>query len=86
MIVQLCLAISDLALQMPEWRNVVGEMIERFGKDPSTVVILLGFLKTLVEEAWNPRIPLSVSGLRFLGCMHVYLAMLRVKLTIVRPS
>ncbi|WWC71179.1 uncharacterized protein I206_105132 [Kwoniella pini CBS 10737] len=56
---QLCLALADLALQMPEWSGVVGGMIEQFGKDPSTVVILLGFLKALPEEAGNPRIPLS---------------------------
>jgi transportin-3 len=48
---------------MPEWQNVVGGMIERFGKDPGTVGILLGFLKALVEEAGNSRIPLSVSYL-----------------------
>lgn len=46
---------------MPEWNNVVGGMIDQFGKDPSTVTILLGFLKALPEEAGNPRIPLTVS-------------------------
>jgi len=59
--VQLCLALSDLAMQMPEWANVVGGMVDRYGKDPGTVPVLLGFLKCLVEEAGNPRIPLSVS-------------------------
>lgn len=58
---QLCLALSDLAMQMPEWANVVGGMVDRYGKDPGTVPVLLGFLKCLVEEAGNPRIPLSVS-------------------------
>ncbi|WWD05130.1 hypothetical protein V865_003202 [Kwoniella europaea PYCC6329] len=56
---QLCLALADLALQMPEWENVVGGMIDQFGKDPSTVIVLLGFLKSLPEEAGNSRIPLS---------------------------
>ncbi|WWC88244.1 uncharacterized protein L201_003150 [Kwoniella dendrophila CBS 6074] len=56
---QLCLALADLALQMPEWDNVVGGMVDQFGKDPSTVIVLLGFLKALPEEAGNPRIPLS---------------------------
>ncbi|WVW85137.1 hypothetical protein I302_107174 [Kwoniella bestiolae CBS 10118] len=56
---QLCLALADLALQMPEWENVVGGMIDQFGKDPTTVIVLLGFLKSLPEEAGNPRIPLS---------------------------
>jgi transportin-3 len=54
--VQLCLALADLALQMPEWRDVVQGMIERFGQDPSTVTILLRFLKALVEEVQNSRL------------------------------
>ncbi|WRT66764.1 uncharacterized protein IL334_003727 [Kwoniella shivajii] len=61
---QLCLALSDLALQMPEWNNAVGGMIDQFGKDPTTVIILLGFLKALPEEAGNPRIPLSNDEVR----------------------
>lgn len=59
-LVQLSLALADLALQMPEWENVVGGMMDEYGKDPATVPVLLGFLKCLVEEAGNPRIPLSV--------------------------
>lgn len=59
-LVQLSLALADLALQMPEWADVVGGMIEQFGKDPSTVTILLRFLKALVEEVGNPR--LTVAG------------------------
>jgi hypothetical protein len=46
---------------MPEWSDIVGGMIERFGKDPATVNILLGFLKALVEEVGNPRLVVSVS-------------------------
>ncbi|OCF35078.1 transportin-3 [Kwoniella heveanensis BCC8398] len=61
---QLSLALSDLALQMPEWENVIGGMIDRFGKDPGTVVVLLGFLKALPEEAGNPKIPLSNDEVR----------------------
>lgn len=44
---------------MPEWENIVPTMIERFGTDPGTVTVLLMFLKTLPEEATNPRIPLA---------------------------
>jgi transportin-3 len=47
---------------MPEWADVVGSMIEQFGKDPATVNILLGFLKALVEEVGNPRLNVSVSS------------------------
>jgi transportin-3 len=59
-LLQLCLALADLALQMPEWNDVVGSMIEQFGKDAATVHILLGFLKALVEEVGNPRLMLGV--------------------------
>lgn len=59
-LVQLSLALADLALQMPEWADVVQGMIERFGKDPSTVTVLLRFLKALVEEVGNSR--LTVAG------------------------
>jgi hypothetical protein len=41
---------------MPEWADVVQGMIERFGQDPSTVTILLRFLKALVEEVQNARL------------------------------
>jgi transportin-3 len=57
---QLCLALSDLAIQMPEWENVVQGMIDRFGSDAQTVGVLLAFLKCLVEESGNPRIAISV--------------------------
>lgn len=46
---------------MPEWADVVGSMIERFGKDPATVNVLLGFLKALVEEIGNPRLTITVN-------------------------
>lgn len=58
---QLSLALSDLAIQMPEWENVVQGMIDQFGSDAQTVGVLLGFLKCLVEESGNPRIAISVS-------------------------
>jgi hypothetical protein len=48
---------------MPEWDNVVGSMIERFGKEERTVGVMLQFLKCLVEEAGNPRVPMNVSAL-----------------------
>lgn len=60
---QLSLALSDLAIQMPEWENVVQGMIDQFGSDARTVGVLLGFLKCLVEESGNPRIAISVCSL-----------------------
>jgi transportin-3 len=61
-VIQICLALSGLALQMPEWKNVVPGLIESFGQDPSTVPALLQFLTVLPEEVnGNTRIPMSVS-------------------------
>jgi transportin-3 len=60
-IVQLCLAISGLALQLPAWDNVVQGMIDSFGRNPATVPTLLQFLTLLPEELTsNTRIPVTV--------------------------
>ena len=60
-IVQLCLALSDLALQLPEWHNCVQDMIDSFGRNPSTVPLLLQFLTVLPDEVnSNTRIPITV--------------------------
>lgn len=58
---QLCLALADLAYQLPEWKDVIAGMVDTFGQRVESVEMLLEFLKVLVEEAGNPRIPLSVS-------------------------
>lgn len=42
--------------------------MDQFGKDPLTVNILLGFLKALVEESGNHRVPLSVCRTLFGFC------------------
>jgi transportin-3 len=61
-LVQLCLAISGLALQLPTWENAVQTMIDSFGRNPSTVPTLLQFLTLLPEELnGNTRIPITVS-------------------------
>ncbi|BEJ17243.1 hypothetical protein CspHIS471_0606440 [Cutaneotrichosporon sp. HIS471] len=54
---QLALALADLALQMPEWTDVVQDMINLYGNDPNTVMVLLRFLSSLAEESLNPRLP-----------------------------
>ncbi|THV07689.1 ARM repeat-containing protein [Dendrothele bispora CBS 962.96] len=59
-IVQLCLAISGLALQFPAWENAVQTMINTFGVNPATVPVLLQFLTLLPEEVHtNNRIPIT---------------------------
>ncbi|CAH7688350.1 nuclear localization sequence binding protein [Phakopsora pachyrhizi] len=50
LLIQICLALADLSLQMPEWPTVVSDMITKFGKDPATVPILLQFLTVLPQE------------------------------------
>ena len=61
-IVQLCLAISGLALQYPEWQSAVQQMIDSFGRIPAMVPTLLQFLTVLPEEiSSNTRIPVTVS-------------------------
>ncbi|KAF4573006.1 Armadillo-like helical [Pleurotus pulmonarius] len=59
-IVQLCLAISGLALQLPSWDDAVQTMIDMFGANPVTVPTLLQFLTLLPEElTGNSRIPVT---------------------------
>ena len=62
-VTQLCLALSGLALQFPEWQDTaVQSMIDKLGQNPTTVSILLEFLTVLPEEIdSNSRIPVSVS-------------------------
>lgn len=60
-IVQLCLALAGLALQLPSWENPVQQMIDSFGMNPATVPTLLQFLTNLPEELnTNTRIPVTV--------------------------
>ncbi|KIP12509.1 hypothetical protein PHLGIDRAFT_97884 [Phlebiopsis gigantea 11061_1 CR5-6] len=60
LLVQLCLALSGLALQTPAWKNPVQDMIDSFGRTPNTVPVLLQFLTVLPEELTsNTRIPVT---------------------------
>ncbi|CAG8826366.1 23957_t:CDS:2, partial [Dentiscutata erythropus] len=59
-VTQICLSLAALALQMPEWQNVLPQLTELYGKNPVTVKCLLEFLKILPEEiTTNNRIPIS---------------------------
>ncbi|CAG8580296.1 14524_t:CDS:2 [Funneliformis caledonium] len=58
-VTQLCLSLACLALQMPEWQNVLHQFTELYGKNQETVNCLLEFLKVLPEEInTNNRIPI----------------------------
>lgn len=60
--VQLCLALADLAIQMLDWKTVIPDLTEAFGRSREKVTLLLEILKVLSEEMEsNSRIPLSVS-------------------------
>ncbi|THH33518.1 hypothetical protein EUX98_g661 [Antrodiella citrinella] len=60
-IVQLCLAISGLALQVTSWENPVQDLIESFGTNPAMVPALLQFLTILPEElSTNMKVPITV--------------------------
>ncbi|GAB5592901.1 Nuclear import receptor [Umbelopsis nana] len=57
---QLCLSMAILAIQMPQWKNVVAQFVELFGKSPETIPALLEFLTVLPEEVNNNnRIPIG---------------------------
>jgi transportin-3 len=58
---QLCLALADLLLQLPEWTNALQGLIDQLGSRPDTVPALLHFLEVLPEELGNTRIRVTVS-------------------------
>ncbi|ORX37045.1 armadillo-type protein [Kockovaella imperatae] len=64
---QLCLALSDLALQSSQWADPCDDMIKRYGQDPSTVPTLLAFLQSFAEESMNSRVALSSQYLDGIG-------------------
>lgn len=60
-LVQVCLALAGLALQLPEWQNPVQDILQQFGANPIKVPALLQFLTLLPEEmASNTKIPITV--------------------------
>lgn len=60
-LIQICLSLAGLAVQMSDWADPVGEMIRNFGQSPQLVPALLEFLTILPEEVTgNTRIPISV--------------------------
>ena len=61
----LCLALSDLLLQLQEWTNGLHHMIDELGSTPETVPALLEFLEVLPEELGNSRIRITVKKLYF---------------------
>lgn len=61
MTTQLCVALADLAIQMTNWIDPVGYMMDMFGKNPETAAIMMEFLAVLPEElSFNSKIQLDV--------------------------
>ncbi|CAO3618834.1 unnamed protein product [Cunninghamella echinulata] len=58
-IIQLCIALADLAVQFVEWKTVIQDVVDKFSNTPETACCLLEFLKVLPEEMSNGRLPLS---------------------------
>ncbi|KAI7906612.1 armadillo-type protein [Cokeromyces recurvatus] len=59
--IQLCLAISILAIQLLQWKTVIPDLINKFNKSSTQgLICLLEILKTLPEEMnGNTRLPLT---------------------------
>ncbi|XP_071791532.1 transportin-3-like [Asterias amurensis] len=58
---QLCLALSDLALQMVMWKNSPNFLIQRFSTDASQIPILLELLTVLPEEVHSRSLRLGMN-------------------------
>lgn len=52
----MCVALADLALQMPSWDKPVVDLINRFGGETSSLWPLLEVMKVLPEETKTLRI------------------------------
>ncbi|KAG4304832.1 hypothetical protein PORY_001885 [Pneumocystis oryctolagi] len=57
--IQLCVALAGLALQMLEWKDVIRDVVSVLGKDKSTWGCLLQFISVLPEEVDNKKCLLS---------------------------
>jgi transportin-3 len=67
-LVQICLSLADLALQLPQWPTVITDLIEKFGKLPQTVPILLEFLTVFPQEIiGNSKIKITVRNPLFIS-------------------
>ncbi|KAG0637348.1 armadillo-type protein [Tuber brumale] len=52
---QLCVCLASLALQLLEWKDVIGLVVNTLGNDVESSVCLLEFLKILPEEVTEGR-------------------------------
>ncbi|KAI8376491.1 armadillo-type protein [Radiomyces spectabilis] len=60
LMIQLCLAVADLAIQLVDWKTPIQDIFGKFGETVETAPCVLEFLKVLPEEmSGNSRLPLS---------------------------
>ena len=58
---QLCLAVADLAVQMPQWTNPVKDLVERFSKTIQMIPALLEMLQYLAEEVKSEHLRIGAN-------------------------
>ncbi|XP_046845172.1 transportin-3-like [Xenia sp. Carnegie-2017] len=58
---QLCLAIADLAIQMPQWPSPVKDLVERFSKTMEMIPALLELLQYLAEEVKSEHLRIGAN-------------------------
>ncbi|GAU97960.1 hypothetical protein RvY_09174-2 [Ramazzottius varieornatus] len=64
--VALCVALADIALQMPSWNDAVSDVIARYGENSSYTPILLELLTVIPEEMTDEKLKLSASRRKYL--------------------
>lgn len=52
---QLCVCLAGLALQLLEWKDVIGLVVSTLGNDVESSICLLEFLRVLPEEVTEGR-------------------------------
>ncbi|KAH7070976.1 armadillo-type protein [Paraphoma chrysanthemicola] len=52
---QLCVCLANLAIQMTEWKDVLTDVVNTLGTDPTTLPCVLDFLRVLPEEVTHGR-------------------------------
>ncbi|RMZ73309.1 mrna transport regulator [Pyrenophora seminiperda CCB06] len=68
---QLCVCLANLAIQMVEWKDVLKDVVNTLGSDPTTLPCVLDFLRVLPEEVTHGRkIALTSCSLMFGGQEH----------------
>jgi transportin-3 len=52
---QLCVCLANVAIQMLEWKDVLGTVVSALGSDPNSIACVLEFIHVLPEEVTQGR-------------------------------